>query len=71
LTGFRLEIVESPPCLRVYLDWPNNWSSSRAFTLLNLELSRDPRAITFGLESLAAEARERAERIADPGRPPG
>jgi hypothetical protein len=71
LAGFQIEVVQVPPCVRVVLDWPNDWRSWRNFTLTELELFPQPSIIVGILESFAVEARKRAARIGDPGRLPG
>jgi hypothetical protein len=71
LAGFRIEAREDPEHVLIFLDWPNGWRNWRAFSLWDLELSRDPRFVTDILESFAADARKRAARIADPGWLPG
>jgi hypothetical protein len=65
LAGFRIEVVQVPPCVSVGLDWPNDWHNWRNFSLRELELLRDPRYVVDVLESFAADARRRAARIAD------
>jgi hypothetical protein len=71
LAGFEIQILEDPERVLIFLNWPNGWRNWRAFSLRELELSRDLRFVTDILESFAADARERAARIADPGRLPG
>jgi hypothetical protein len=71
LAGFSVEVGEDPERVLIFLIWPNGWRNWRAFSLRELELSRDLRFVTDILESFAADARQRAARIADPGRLPG
>jgi hypothetical protein len=65
LAGFEIQILEDPGRVLIVLDWPNGWRNWRAFSLRELELSRDLRFVTDILESFAADARQRAARIAE------
>jgi hypothetical protein len=71
LAGFHVEIRETPGRVLVILYWPDDWRNWTTFSLRELKSPAAPRAIVDVLETLAADARKRAARIADPGRQPG
>jgi hypothetical protein len=71
LVGFHVEIRETPGRVLVVLDWPDGWCNWTTFSLRELKSPAAPQAVVNVLETLAAEARKRAARIADPGRLPG
>lgn len=74
LLGFHLELREAGhmACLQVYLDWPDGWMNSRAFSRCELRLLREaPQVIVDNLEALAVQARRQAARLPDRGWLPG
>jgi hypothetical protein len=72
LAGFQVQLCDDAGHrLLVDLRWPNGWHNWRAFSIRELESPGATPFITDILESFAAEARNHAARIADPGRLPG